>query len=51
MTIGQQVRLLTTDPISQTDIRRYCELSGQRLLHSWHTPDSTQFGFDIEKTH
>jgi tRNA 2-thiouridine synthesizing protein A len=51
MTIGQQVRLLTTDPISQTDIRRYCELSGQHLLHSWHNLDSTQFGFDIEKTH
>jgi tRNA 2-thiouridine synthesizing protein A len=48
--VGQHIRLLTTDPISQTDIRRYCELSGQRLINSWQNNDATQFSFDLQKT-
>lgn len=51
LAVGQHLRLLTTDPISQVDIRRYCELSGQRLLQSWHNDAATQFGFDLQKTH
>jgi tRNA 2-thiouridine synthesizing protein A len=49
--IGEQLRLLTTDPISQQDIRRYCELSGQILLAAWTDPAQGFFGFDLQKTH
>ncbi len=49
--IGDQLRLLTTDPISQQDIRRYCELSGQILLAAWADPAHGFFGFDLQKTH
>jgi TusA-related sulfurtransferase len=41
------VRVLTTDPNSQQDIRRYCERSGQNLLATWQ--DAQTFGFDIQK--
>jgi len=47
---GTQVRVLASDPNSQTDIRRYCERSGQQLLAQWQADDQTYFGFDIEKT-
>lgn len=50
MTLGGQVRVLASDPNSQTDIRRYCERAGQRLLNQWQAEDETYFGFDIEKT-
>lgn len=45
--IGESVRVLTTDPNSQQDIRRYCERSGQNLLATWQ--DAQTFGFDIQK--
>lgn len=47
---GDHVRVLASDPNSQTDIRRYCERSGQQLLAQWQADDQTYFGFDIEKT-
>ena len=50
MTVGEQVRVLASDPNSQTDIRRYCERSGQQLLNQWQAEDQTYFGFDIEKS-
>ena len=50
MTVGEQVRVLASDPNSQTDIRRYCERAGQLLLNQWQAADQTYFGFDIEKS-
>lgn len=47
---GTQVRVLASDPNSQTDIRRYCERAGQHLVAQWQAEDQTYFGFDIEKT-
>lgn len=47
---GDHVRVLASDSNSQTDIRRYCERSGQRLLAQWQAEDHSYFGFDIEKT-
>lgn len=47
---GERVRVLASDPNSQTDIRRYCERSGQQLLAQWQAENQTYFGFDIEKT-
>ncbi len=50
MTLGAHVRVLASDPNSQTDIRRYCERAGHCLLSQWQAEDQTYFGFDIEKT-
>ncbi len=49
MPAGEQVRLLASDPNSQTDIRRYCERANQRLIAQWQSEDQKFFGFDIEK--
>lgn len=51
MQIGERVRLLASDPNSQTDIQRYCERAGQQLVAKWQAEDQTYFGFDIEKTY
>ncbi len=50
MTVGERVRVLASDPNSQTDIRRYCERAGQHLLNQWQADDQTYFAFDIEKS-
>lgn len=50
MQLGEQVRVLASDPNSQTDIQRYCERAGQQLSAKWQAEDQTYFGFDIEKT-
>ena len=48
MAVGQVVQLQATDPHSQTDIRRFCEKSGQRLKAA-QAKDGA-FTFWIEKT-
>lgn len=51
--IGQYIRVLTTDHNSQTDIGRYCQLSGHTLCDHWQMLNDHKlvFAFDIEKTH
>jgi tRNA 2-thiouridine synthesizing protein A len=47
---GTPIRLISTDPMSQQDIKRYCEIAGLRCIQQ--PTDNTEkpnFIFDIEK--
>ena len=43
---GGSIRLIATDPMSQQDIKRYCEIAGLSCTQQPQTDDS-QYIFDI----
>ncbi len=46
--IGESIRLIATDPMSQQDIKRYCEIAGLSCTQHPQPLDGT-FTFDILK--
>ncbi len=49
-TDGAPIRLISTDPMSQQDIKRYCEIAGLRCVQqSKDTDGKPIFVFDIKK--
>jgi TusA-related sulfurtransferase len=47
--VDEHIRLIATDPMSQQDIKRYCEIAGLPCVQQPETSDGT-FLFDIVKT-
>ena len=41
------IRLISTDPMSQHDIKRYCEIAGLICTQQTHGAREDQFIFDI----
>jgi len=48
---GAVIRLISTDPMSQQDIKRYCEITGLRCVQQpSNNTEKPNFIFDIEKS-
>ncbi|GAC1370021.1 MAG: sulfurtransferase TusA family protein [Aquirhabdus sp.] len=45
---GTPIQLISTDPMSQQDIRRYCEIAGLKCVQQ-PSNEKSNFIFDIEK--
>jgi tRNA 2-thiouridine synthesizing protein A len=43
------IRLISTDPMSQQDIKKYCEIAGLMLELQDHNIEKSIFIFDIKK--
>jgi len=49
-TEGTPIRLISTDPMSQQDIKRYCEIAGLSCVQQpINTNEKSSFVFEIEK--
>lgn len=46
---GTSIRLISTDPMSQQDIKRYCEIAGLSCVQQLTNIEHVNFIFDIEK--
>ncbi len=46
---GVPIRLISTDPMSQQDIKRYCEIAGLQCVQQFTEINETRFIFEIEK--
>ena len=46
---GTPIRLISTDPMSQNDIKRYCEIEGLKCVQQTSNNEKSDFVFDIEK--
>ncbi|WP_410211172.1 sulfurtransferase TusA family protein [Aquirhabdus sp.] len=54
MTLRQQaddvhIRLISTDPMSQQDIKRYCDIAGLVCIQHFNDDKQNKFIFDIHK--
>jgi tRNA 2-thiouridine synthesizing protein A len=43
------IRLISTDPMSQQDIKRYCDIAGLLCIQQLSNPEDNKFIFDIQK--
>lgn len=43
------IRLISTDPMSQQDIKRYCEIAGLSCVQQPSNAEKASFMFNIEK--
>lgn len=48
-TDGKSIRLISTDPMSQQDIKRYCEIAGLKCALQSTDIEKARFVFDIIK--
>ncbi len=46
---GASIRLISTDPMSQQDIKRYCEIAGLACIQLAPEAEKDRFVFDIQK--
>lgn len=46
---GTPIRLISTDPMSQQDIKRYCEIAGLVCVQQAIDAEKASFVFDIGK--
>jgi len=46
---GKPIRLISTDPMSQQDIKRYCEIARLQCVQQNNNAEKTTFIFDIKK--
>jgi TusA-related sulfurtransferase len=48
-TDGTSIRLISTDPTSQQDVQRYCEIAGLTCTQHMEDPAHSKFVFNITK--
>lgn len=46
-TDGMLIHLISTDPMSQQDIKRYCEIAGLQCVQQATDKETSKFIFDI----